>query len=1398
MSLPDRLSHDLSEPPGIAAGSDDVVDAVGEKSIRSRSFLYLQFRLVGLVVAAELAAHAALLAFGLPVANWGSSLLQAALLAILSAPLIAWSLTRRPSPVVTGELKCRLPDDSAAGLRWMILTGLGLVASLGLATYAFGQRAAQSTAAHSQLMNLAGRQRMLSERIARFAVNPPAGDAQDQDARLAEISRCLQEIHENYDVLSGSAAAESVANPERMRLTAGSLSVLGRAYDRLTQAARSFLTTSRDRVQATDASLLTQAADRFMAASHETVLSLQSDFEQFLLVENRRRLELGVLMLGMVAAVYALMIDPAIRHLRHQHRMVHARAAEVHRLALVAQMTTDAVLITDNDARIVWGNASWSRISGTTTSEISERRLLDVLRDRRSDPALLSDMHCALERGMCCRSELRIFSTSGEERWVEAEIQPLHEQTGLLSGFVVVLSDITRLKKKRARLVEQVRQLEEAEEFANLGHWSWDAVSGQVFWSRQVFRIHRLNESIDPPDFGGVMALYDDESSRQFRGVADRALSTGDGFDLVLKASGSDERYVNARGHARRDAEGRICGLYGTVRDVTAQVLSDRSRSESEERYRQLADSIPTMTWLSGPDTGCTDFNKAWLEFRGRSLEEELGDGWAEGLHPEDRELCLARYRTAFDARSPYAATYRLRRHDGAYRWIEARGAARFSTTGNFLGYAGGCIDITDLKESQQRLRESERFLERAGEVAGVGGWELDLTTQRVHWTAQTCRIHEVPVGYCPPLDEAVAFYAPAARPVIQKAIEVAIATGESWDLELPLETATGRSIWVRAVGQVEYADGRPLRLYGAFQDITRRKIAESEAVRASALIRGVLDAAAEFSIIAVDPQGLITVFNRGSERLLGYSGREMIGKHTPEVIHLKPEIEARGAQLSRELGYAVEGFRVFVEMAERAGSEQREWTYVRKDGSQFPVLLTVNVVLTGRDEVVGYLGIAQDISARKQAEESQLATNRRLEEANRRAEEMAVKAKEASRLKSEFLANMSHEIRTPMTAILGYAELLADEENTPLEREERLDYISTIRRNGEHLLTLINDILDVSKIEAGKMTIEQVAMQPMRLLEDVRELMLVKAQAKGISFEVNCREELPATIESDPVRLKQILVNLVSNAIKFTELGRVNVTAGFEPAGPRGPSIRFDVEDTGIGMNADQLDLLFEAFQQADSTTTRKFGGTGLGLRISRRLAELMGGDITVRSEPGSGSIFTVRIAAVLPQEAGPTSIDRPELPVLPPSAPCRPQPLAGVRVLFAEDGPDNRRLISFLLRKAGAEVRLFENGRRALESLTVDGTVDGSLMANPGVDLILSDMMMPEMDGYAFARSLRAKGCLLPIVALTANAMGGDGQKCLAAGCNFYASKPIDQDKLIDLLQDAIESQAGSAALR
>jgi len=424
----------------------------------------------------------------------------------------------------------------------------------------------------------------------------------------------------------------------------------------------------------------------------------------------------------------------------------------------------------------------------------------------------------------------------------------------------------------------------------------------------------------------------------------------------------------------------------------------------------------------------------------------------------------------------------------------------------------------------------------------------------------------------------------------------------------------------------------------------------------------------------------------------------------------------------------------------------------------------------------------------------------RRRTQAIAERQRLAAMAQAANAAKSEFLANMSHEIRTPMTAILGFADLLADEVVGAGDAAHRQEWIETIRRNGRHLLSIINDILDLSKIEAGKMVAERVDVDPRRLLLQVESLMAVKAEAKGLVLRVEQLSPLPSTIRSDPLRLRQILVNLVGNAIKFTERGEVVIAAALDESASDGPLLRVEVIDTGVGIAAEELARLFGAFEQGDASTTRRFGGTGLGLRISKTLAELLGGDVSATSEPGVGSVFTVRIATG-PLDGVPR-VDPETLSavIIEPKreqrgVDCKEMVLRGVRLMLVEDGPDNQRLIAHHLRNAGAVVTIHENGLEALVGMTADGTSDGPLREPPACDLVLTDMQMPEMDGYTLARALRQRGWTGPIIALTAHAMSGDAARCYAAGCDGYIAKPVDRSRLITACHEALAQAAVSS---
>ena len=419
--------------------------------------------------------------------------------------------------------------------------------------------------------------------------------------------------------------------------------------------------------------------------------------------------------------------------------------------------------------------------------------------------------------------------------------------------------------------------------------------------------------------------------------------------------------------------------------------------------------------------------------------------------------------------------------------------------------------------------------------------------------------------------------------------------------------------------------------------------------------------------------------------------------------------------------------------------------------------------------DAVHFYGAVQDITDRKLAEEA-------LRDSEARKTAIAESALEAARVKSEFLANMSHEIRTPMTAILGYTDLLSDPEAC---ETERTDYLETIRRNGEHLQRIINDILDLSKIEAGKMALERVACSPVQLVSEVASLMRPRAVGKGLGLDVRFQGPLPARIHADPTRLRQILMNLVGNAVKFTETGDVKMVLRMVDG-----VLRFEVTDTGIGITPEAQVTLFTAFSQADASTTRRFGGTGLGLTISKRLAQMLGGDVAVWSTPGEGSTFmlTLEVGAL-------DGVPMLEDPIVAEIRPLKPHRRTGAerlhlggRVLLAEDAPDSQQLISFYLRRAGIQVETAEDGRAACTAALA------ALVAGRPFDVILMDMQMPLLDGYGATARLRATGYVAPIVALTAHAMEGDREKCIRAGCDDFLAKPIDHDALIDTLRGYI----------
>lgn len=496
-------------------------------------------------------------------------------------------------------------------------------------------------------------------------------------------------------------------------------------------------------------------------------------------------------------------------------------------------------------------------------------------------------------------------------------------------------------------------------------------------------------------------------------------------------------------------------------------------------------------------------------------------------------------------------------------------------------------------------------------------------------------------------------------------------------------------------------------------------------------------------AVIITDPKGKIEWVNEGFTRITGYAIDEVVGR-TPGSVLQGPKSDPEPRAKLRE------GLRL-------GQSTEVEITNYSKDGRPYLIQIEMLPLRDKLGALTGFMAIETDITEKREAQ---------------------AKIEAATEAKASFLANMSHEIRTPLNGIIGFADLLAKRADggDELQRDE---WVGIIHGSGTHLLGLLNDVLDFSKLDAGKMTIDPLPCRVVSVVSQCMAMLQQRAVEKGISLQTTVKEDCPPVARTDATRLRQIVTNLVGNAVKFTDVGGVLVTLSGAGTAER-PRIRIDIKDTGVGMTQQQIGLLFQPFVQADCSTTRKYGGTGLGLTISKSLAERLGGGITVRSEPGLGSVFTVEIDAPppLPGERAPEESVYSSGSTLKPGIGSR---LHGRRILVVDDNPTNLKLFQLTLTKAGAEVVLVENGKLAVEAA-----------AAQKFDAIAMDMQMPVMDGFAATRALRKLGSTLPILALTAYSSGADREKCLNAGCSEFLGKPVDLVVLVQTLERLIGGQA------
>jgi PAS domain S-box-containing protein len=654
-----------------------------------------------------------------------------------------------------------------------------------------------------------------------------------------------------------------------------------------------------------------------------------------------------------------------------------------------------------------------------------------------------------------------------------------------------------------------------------------------------------------------------------------------------------------------------------------------------------------------------------------------------------------------------------------------------------------------ELEDARKLAEQNERQFRGSFDQAAVGMAHCDpsgawrLVNEKLSWiTGRStedllqCRFHDV-------------FHPDDLQDIVTQVDQLITGDIASFTCEKRCVHKRGSAVWVRlsfSLARLEH--GVPDYLIVVMEDI-------SEAMAAKKAVQVSHDEIRKLSLVASKARHPVIITNaEGDIEWANEALIELTEYYLGELINHKLWSMFHGARTDPAI------IRMLEERLKAGQSVNAELINYSKHGREYWISLEINPVFDEKGDLTNFIATQADITERK-----------RNEEQLRNATEQA---KSANRAKSQFLANMSHEIRTPLNGILGFAEILL--RGKSISEEERQDYLGTIASSGKHLLMLINDVLDLSKIEAGQLQIECLECSPHQIIAEVISVLRVHGQEKGVGLEYRWESRIPETIRTDPYRLKQLLMNLVGNALKFTQQGRVMVIAKLV-TDDNASKLWLEVRDTGIGIATDKLTTIFDPFVQADSSITRKHGGTGLGLAISRNIAEGLGGRLWATSEPGVGSTFFVTVTTG--DMTGVNMLDRPpqistgDIRKLDTDS-IR---LDGVNVLLVDDGDTNRRLIQILLSRHGANVVTAENGKIAIEKAD-----------KQAFDIVLMDMQMPVMDGYAATTRLRESGFHQPIVALTAHAMKGDFEKCEQAGCSGYLPKPIDVDALLRLIVEKV----------
>jgi PAS domain S-box-containing protein len=1055
--------------------------------------------------------------------------------------------------------------------------------------------------------------------------------------------------------------------------------------------------------------------------------------------------------------------------------MAQSMTKDLDRLARVVKSTSHIVVLGDKHRNITWVNDAFIQFTQMPLDVVVGINFAELFRMDDTDQVSRAQFRAAMDKHEGVRMQMPWRTQAGQQHWFDVDLQTELDASGAFTGYIAIASDITVQRNANdqiAAALQENKQLMDAIDQHSIV--SITDHQGRITYVNNMFcEVSGYSEAeLLGANHRIVKSAYQNDA---FWESMWKTISSGYPWRATVcnQAKDGSLYWVDSVIAPFFDENG-IIEKYVSIRtDVTPARTAQLALANEREHLAAILDGTDAGTWEWDVPKEALLINERWAAMLGytrQSLGTLTLKKWRALCHPEDLPRVQAMRDSHYSGESAsFSCEIRMQHQEGHWVWILMRGkVTTWITPGKPHWVSGIHLDISSQKALESELQQKNMLMESILSNIPVA---LSVFNSDLNLIAKNDKFLEL-------LDFPKWLF---ERPAVTfeslirlNALRGEYGTGEVEQavqsiIERARHTEPHQFERVRPNGLALEVRGAPMPGGGfitTYADISARKQAEAAIVESQRLLQSVLDAASEVAIISLGSDGLITLFNKGAEHLLGYHPDEVVGKMSPGVFFDTSELQARNSALSVHLGKTLNGLDVLVD--DYVLGKRTEWQLVHKDGHQFTAAIVMTAMTNDAGEHTGYLGVSHDVTQEKK---------------NEQALQMAVTlAEQAALSKGQFLANMSHEIRTPMNAILGMLKLL---QNTELDARQQ-DYASKTENAARSLLGLLNDILDFSKAEAGKMTLDPQPFALDQIMRDLSVILSANIGNKGIEILFDIDPAIPPSLLGDALRLQQVLINLAGNAIKFTQQGEVLLSVALVDTVNGLAHIQFKVRDSGIGIAPENQQHIFSGFSQAEASTTRRFGGTGLGLAISQRLVAMMGGALELTSVLGQGSTFFFTV--VLPVDA----TRAPRTLVTSSATPAGAKP-----TLVVDDNALARDILARMARAQGWQVDVASSAEDAVACLRAR-----QQKGLPGYETVLMDWQMPGMDGWEAAQLLRAtdKGPAVPVVLMvTAHQREQLSQRSEIEqrSLDGFLVKPITASMLAEAVAEA-QSKAGNPTQR